>query len=201
MSLRRSSRSVRLAAIALGRALGCALICALICARPVSGQTFVELGGGWSYVAPTPSGQAYSAGANLRASIGREVTPNFRLRLDALWNQFDDRTQVFANYPCPSTGCAQTSYTSQQWSTVVGLTGNGVLNVDPRGILYVVGGAGVYDVNGIAGEIHVGVSAGAGITVPVSVHMRAFAEGTWHGLLGNTAGPSRFLPVTFGFRF
>jgi hypothetical protein len=45
-----------------------------------------------------------------------------RLRVDALFSWFDDSVSV------------------------TGLTANGLVNVDPRGILYVIGGAGLYEV-------------------------------------------------------
>lgn len=78
------------------------------------------------------------------------------------------------------------------------------LSVDPRGILYVIGGARLYDVNGVNAPTtawHFGVSAGAGIAVPVAPHLRAFVEARWHGLLGTTSGPSQLVPITVGLRF
>jgi hypothetical protein len=66
-----------------------------------------------------------------------------RLRVDALFSWFDDSVQVAQ--PCPSFGCTGRSYVFERVS-VTGLTANGLVNVDPRGILYVIWGAGLCDV-------------------------------------------------------
>lgn len=88
---------------------------------------------------------------------------------------------------------------------VSGLTANGLVSVDPRGILNVIGGAGLYNADLVnlrpSTEWHFGVSAGAGIAVPVVSHLRAFVEARWHGLLGDTSGPLQLVPITVGLRF
>jgi len=169
---------------------------------PARAQTFVELGGGWNYLSSVPSGADYGAGSTVRASIGWQVAPNFRWRMDAFTSQFDVRTTIAQPFAqaCPTFGCSGPGFDFQS-ERVSGLTANGLVNVDPRGILYVLGGAGLYDVRTQATEWHVGVSAGAGIAVPVATHLRAVVEARWHGLLGSTSGPPWMVPITVGLRY
>lgn len=169
---------------------------------PADAQTFVELGGGWNCLASVPSGAHYGTGSNVRASIGWQVAPNFRWRIDAFTSQFDVRTTIVQPFvqPCPSFGCSGPGFDFQS-ERVNGLTANGLVNVDPRGILYVLGGAGLYDVHTQTTEWHVGVSAGAGIAVPVATHLRAVVEARWHGLFGSTSGPPWLVPITIGLRY
>jgi hypothetical protein len=92
---------------------------------------------------------------------------------------------------------------------VAALSANWLVDVDPRGILYGIGGAGVYDVDDRSQKsgVSLGVSAGAGIAVPVGGGLRAFVEARYHVLrieqvlLGTTARPPWIVPVTFGVRF
>ena len=169
----------------------------LVFPAPAGAQAFVELAGGWNYVAPVAS-VASSNGTNIRASIGWEISPNFRWRVDAFTSQFDAKTTL--SLPCSTFGCPPSAYI--EFERVNGLTVNGLVNVDPRGILYVTGGSGLYDVQtGTLEGWHLGVSAGAGIAVPVAGHLRAVVEARWHGVLGTTAGPSWLVPITVGFRY
>ena len=188
MNLLRSRGSTLCAAAVLG--------CLLLCPTRVRAQTFVELGGGWNYVASVPDGAPYSNSVNARVSVGWRVTPNFRWRIDAFTNQFNITGLPL---PCVSTGCTGPGYsfTSER---VNGLTANGLVNVDPRGILYVIGGAGLYDVHTETTERHFGVSAGAGIALPLASHVGVVAEARWHGLLGPTSGPTWLIPITLGLR-
>jgi hypothetical protein len=196
----RSSFRTACAALALG--------CLLAFPAAARAQTFFELGGGWNYVAPAhagdPAADKYSRGFNVRASLGRQLAPGFRLRLDAFTSQFDDKyyPPMFCTdlYPCGPLLVESVG--------IAALTANGLLNVDPRGILYVIGGAGVYDVYGHTTSqrsrengLSVGVSAGAGISVPVGARLRAFAEARYHVLLGTTAQPPWLVPITVGVRF
>jgi hypothetical protein len=180
MNLLRSRWSTLWVAVWLG--------CLLVCPAPARAQTFVELGGGWN----VPAGASHG-GSNFRASLGWQVAPNFRWRIDAFTNQFDYTTTN--TFPCPSVGCGVPS------ERVNGLTANGLVNVDPRGIFYVIGGAGLYDVETQTTELHFGVSAGAGIAVPVVSHLRAVVEARWNGLLGATSGPPWLVPITIGLRY
>lgn len=188
MNLLRSRWSTLCAAIWLG--------CLLVCPAPACAQAFVELGGGWNYVAPVPNLESYSNSLNARASIGWQVAPNFRWRIDAFTNQF--HITGFA-LPCPAFGCSGPGYSFQS-EAVNGLTANGLVNVDPRGIVYVIGGAGLYDVHAQTTERHFGVSAGGGLAVPVAAHLRAVIEARWHGLFGATSGPTWLVPITLGLR-
>jgi hypothetical protein len=169
----------------------------LVCPASAGAQAFVELGGGWNYVAPVAS-VASSNGSNVRASIGWQVAPNFRWRIDAFTSQFDAKTALAL--PCPSFGCAASAYIQSE--RVNGLTVNGLVDLDPRGILYLTGGAGLYDVQPrTPEEWHPGVSAGAGIALPVAPHLRAVVEARWHGVLGATYGPAWLVPITIGLRY
>jgi len=185
-------RSSSTACIAIG------LACHLICAPAASAQTFVELGGGWTYLAPAPAGESYSRGFNIRASVGRQIAPHFRWRIDAFRSEFDATRQYYP--PCPPPGCTHLYYETRSVS-VTGLTANGLVNVDPRGVVYVTGGAGLYAADATSSELHLGVSAGAGIAVPLGARLRAVVEGRWHGLLGATDGPPWLVPITVGLRF
>jgi hypothetical protein len=170
----------------------------LIISAPARAQTFVELGGGSSFVGPAGAGTSTTNGWNLRASIGLHITPGFSWRFDAFTNQFDTKSNVAE--PCPSFGCSGVGSNSQSQS-VSGLTANALVGVDPLGIFYLSGGAGFYDVQAAETEWVLGVSAGAGVAVPIAPHIRAFAEARWHGLFGVTSGPSSIVPVTIGLRF
>lgn len=192
MNLLRSRWSTLCAAVGLG--------CLFVCPAPARAQMFVELAGGWNYVPTLPSGAIYASGSNVRASIGWKVAPNFRWRIDAFTSQFDSKDN--SRIPCPSFGCSPSDYVNAE--RVDGLTASGLVSVDPRGIFYVIGGAGLYDVNN-AGltvpERHFGVSAGAGITVPMGSRLRAVVEARWHDLLGNPPGPTWLVPITVGLRY
>ncbi len=191
------SKSVSAACVAL------ALGCLLALPAPAGAQRFYEIGGGWNYLAPAPEGDGYTRGFNIRASLGWQLAPRVRLRFDAFTSQFDDSVQLpppicLAIYVCAP-------FYNVEPVRVAGLTANGLLNVDPRGILYVIGGAGFYDVYGRPGShdagLRVGVSAGAGISVPVGGRLHAFVEARHHELLFATTQPPWLVPITVGVRF
>ena len=190
MKTLRSRWSTLCAAVWLG--------CLLLWPAQARAQTFVELGAGLNYVAPVPSNASYGSGSNLRASIGWQVAPNFRWRIDAFSSQFDVKPKV--NLPCPASGCSGPGYSFQS-ERVSGVTANGLVNVDMRGIFYVIGGAGLYNVHAQTTDWLFGVSAGAGIAVPMGSRLRAVVEARWHGLLGATSGPPWLVPITVGFRY
>lgn len=180
----------------------------LACAAPARAQSFAELGGGWNYPAPAAGLDAYSHGYNVRASLGHRLAPRVRVRFDASVSWFDEKLQWYP--PCPYPGCNGPAF-QHGTAYVAALSANWLVNVDPRGILYGIGGAGVYDVDGYNGfqqnGVTLGVSAGAGIAVPVGGGLRAFVEARYHVLridqvlLGTTARPPWIVPVTFGVRF
>jgi hypothetical protein len=178
----------------------CVVGCMLTVASPASGQAFFELGAGWSYLAAPVAQQVgtYSHAVSGRVSIGRKVTPSLRARFDAVGVQFDQNVQYFP--PCPAPGCTR-SYYRRQSNSIVGMIGNGVLDVDPHGILYLIGGTGVYAASVPSAEWHLGVSGGAGIAVPVRTDLHVFVEAAGHHLFGRTAGPSHFVPITIGLRY
>lgn len=192
MILNHLSRWAAFVSVAIG--------CVTAWASPAYSQTYFELGGGWTYLTQTgpSSSGTYSHGINGRVSVGQEIAPNLRIRLDVVGIQFNRNVQYFP--PCASPGCTRPYYTTQS-NDVVGVVANGLVNVDPRGILYLIGGPGLYSASVPSAEWHVGVSAGAGITVPVGARLRAFTEARWHYLFGSTTGPSQLFPITVGLRY
>jgi hypothetical protein len=193
VALLRSRCIMLLAAVSFG--------CVIISPATASAQMFGELAGGTNYVSTYPSGSAYVSGSSFRASLGWRIASNFRWRIDVLTNQFDSKDN-FA-YPCPSFGCSPSVHLHSE--NVTALTANGLLNVDSRGIFYLIAGAGFYSVNNASvteTEQHFGVSAGAGIAIPMGSRLRGVVEARWHGLLGDVAaGPSSIVPITIGFRY
>ena len=166
------------------------LVCMLACASPLTAQTFVEGGGGWTYVPQTAS----HGGFNLRAAIGRAITPRVRVRVDAFMIQFNDEVQVYPN-PCPSFGCGSLQHETHYDGRVSGVAATGLVAIDPHGILYVLGGASHL----FANERHLGLTAGVGFTVPVGARLRAFAEARWIAFSTSYLAPSA-VPITVGLR-
>ncbi len=177
--------------------------CLLFCATPVGAQTFIEVGGGSNYLAPPPAGQSYGHGFNVRASIGRQFTPDFLIRFDAFTNQFAETVPLVSrlNNPGPvCNGCPPPVY-SRPYNGIAGLSASGLVNVDARGMFYVIGGAGFYDTYGGAPRLSTGVSAGAGVSVPVGGRFRAFVEAREHFLFGANSQPPWLVPITVGLRY
>lgn len=171
--------------------------CLFVCPASAHAQTFVELGGGWNYFGSTTTGASNFDGSNFRASIGWQVAPKFRWRIDASTYQFDrNRGGVTPIYPCPPFGCG-----GDQSERVNGLSVNGMVSLDSRGILYVNGGAGLYSVTLETTDWRAGLSAGVGIAVPVASQLRVVLEARYTGLLGTTFGPRGLVPITIGFRY
>jgi hypothetical protein len=194
-------KTVRSSFSAARAALG--LACLLACAAAARAQRFSEFGGGWNYSAPSPGFEGYSHGYNFRVSLGHQLEPRVRVRFDAIAGWFDER-YVLTHPPCPSPPTSCSGYSNEHDNaSVAGLSANWLVNVDPRGILYGIGGAGLYDVNisSNGNDVGVGVSAGAGISVPVSAGLRAFVETRYHVLFGTTAELPWIVPVTLGIRF
>ena len=189
MNLLRSHWSTMGVAVLLG--------CLFVCPAPARAQTFVELGGGWNVFPTVPTGESAFSGSTFRASVGWQASPKFRWRIDATTYHFDsNRGGVTPIYPCPSFGCG-----GDQSERVNGLSANGLVSLDSRGILYVIGGAGLYSVTFLTTDWRAGVSAGAGIAVPVASRLRVVLEARWNVLLGTTYGPPGLVPITIGFRY
>ena len=150
-----------------------ALGCLLTIPATVSAQTIVEIGGGWNYPGTGPSTQSYTAGWTARASVGGQLAPNFLIRVDGIMSQFVTSVQFLP--PCAFPGCTHAFYNKESVS-IVGVMANGILNVDRRGIFYLIGGVGAYDVNAQDHDLQVGLSAGAGIAVPLGTRLRAVGE-------------------------
>lgn len=194
-----------------------AIAAGLLVAGPfrLHAQTFVEAGGGgWNEVAvartPIHADANHSDGLNLRASIGRRLAAKFLIRLDAVSNQFNVRVPHAQNAICPANVVCPSYFYETHPERANGLLANALVNIDPRGFLYLIGGAGLYDVDvqvesGVppidATEWHLGLSGGAGITVPLILHLRFVGEVRWHALYGGTSGSPWFIPVTVGLRY
>ena len=187
------------------------LVALLACASPVGAQVFVEGGGGWDHVPPHPSttGSVFRPhGINLRAAVGRVITPRVRARVEAFTIQFNDRIPVYAYQPCAS-DCAPVDHEARYEGNASGVAATGLVNVDSRGVFYVVGGVGLFfDADAVSRfgaslkrKLRLGVVAGAGLTVPVGARLRAFAEGRWNGPFGNRAVAPWVVPVTVGLRY
>jgi hypothetical protein len=172
------------------------------CPRPLSGQTFFELAGGWNNLAPAPQLKRYTHGFNARASIGRQLTPRFQLRFDAFTSQFDETTTVYFYPPCAfGVVChAMPSYFGQSMG-IAALTANGLVDVDSRGMFYLIGGVGFYDTYGALPTLSTGASVGAGISIPIRARLRVFAEARDHFLFGANSQPPWLVPITLGLRY
>jgi hypothetical protein len=173
-----------------------ALWCLLVAASPARAQGFFEFGGGWNYFAPPPAGESYSQAYNLRASIGRRVSRRILMRFDIIVNQFQKRELL--SEPCPVQGCDDVS----QSGGITAFTGNALFNLDDQGIFYLSAGTGIYDaINGGGGIVTLGLSAGAGVAVPISSRLRVFAEARDHVILATGSQPPWFAPITIGLRY
>jgi len=177
-----------------------ALVLLLACASPLSAQIFVEGGGGWNYVPlpPSTTGNVLRPhGFNLRAAIGRSVTPRIRVRVDAFTIRFNDKIPVYPYQPCSSLDCTPVENKAHYEGNVSGVAATGLVNVDPRGVFYLVGGAGLFSAN----ELHLGVTAGAGLAIPIGARLRAFAEARWIGPFSTRAVAPSIVPITVGLRY
>ncbi len=194
MRLFQSPISPRTGAICLGALLACPVT--------ADAQTFIEVGGGWSYMAPAPTGQDFSRSYSIRASIGQRLSHDVLLRFDAVVNQFGETVPYIShlNNPGPIGG-SSTLYYNRRYNGVAGLTADAVANLDARGILYVLGGAGFYDTYGGTPRLSTGLSAGAGIAVPIDARLRIFAEARSHFLFGAGEQPPWVAPITIGLRW
>lgn len=163
-------------------------------------QQFYEIGAGWSAVpsASTSGDYRFSSGPYFRGAIGQSLNSRIRLRFDANAMVFRLKTQI--PVPCPSTGCAHPFYDTHIRGTAA-FTASGLISVDPRGTVYLIGGAGAYDAETQVNSLHVGVLGGAGIAVPIRSRHRATIELAWHGLAPKTNGPAWLVPVSLGYRF
>ncbi len=192
---------LKLGRLGFRHALGYALVAAL--SSQSSAQTFVELGVGPDYATPRSDAASdfYRNGFTIRASFGREFARHFGLRLDGTLSRFNQNVQVYP--PCPSApaGCTR-EYFEPTSSSVVSLSANALVPVDSRKIFYLVGGAGYYGTrNQFASDQHFGISAGAGVAIPITHRWRGVVEGRYHAMLSGLTGPFAVVPITAGFRY
>jgi hypothetical protein len=180
--------------------VGAALAALILATAPARAQRFHELGVGWNAVAsaPTSSSDRFRSGPYFRGSIGRSLTPRTSLRLDV--NAMLFRLQTLRTVPCPFPACPNPLY-DNHIRGVAGLGATGLLGLNSRGLVYLIGGVGAYDAETQVNSMHVGASAGGGIAIPVGPRYRAVIEATWHGLVPRRNGPSWLAPFSVGFRF
>lgn len=167
---------------------------------PARAQQFREIAAGWDAVASAPASTTdeYEPGPYLRGSIGTALTPRIRLRFDGEGMFFTLRSQL--TLPCPPAGCAS-SLRQDQMRGIVGLSANVLVGLDPREIVYLLGGVGPYETFASENSLHIDGSLGAGVAIPVGNHFRVFAEAAWHGFLPTGSGPSWADPIALGIRF
>jgi hypothetical protein len=191
--------------------LALATIGALAPGGGASAQTSISLGAGWNREGPAPSGNRYSGGVGVHASIDRTVTRRFGLRIDAMAVRFTHREALAVpekpntNPPtalCLLPSCAPSGPVfATSRGHVYALSLDGAVNLDSHGFLYLMGGPGLYDVRNPTAEVELGISGGAGVAAPISRHLRAFAEARWHQLLTGPPGEMHLGTVTVGVRF
>jgi hypothetical protein len=173
--------------------------------RAAAAQTIVEVGGGSTYRKDLPPNDGYTLGFNARVSVGKRLSDHTMLRLDAFVSQHDskDSTEIFP--PCAFPGCHPLWNINRLTDGVAGLMLNGIVELDPRGIVYLVGAAGVDEAYGRTStaysETHLAGSFGAGFTVPIGPRLRAVLEAQLHGVFGQTRGTPWFVPITVGLRY
>jgi hypothetical protein len=186
---------------------GVALGLALLGAVPATAraQGFVGVAGGFNFQGPAPAGEQYTRGFAVQASVGRHLRPSLALRFDAFASQFaDTRGTVIYNLPCRFPGCGAGTPGFVKPIGVVGVAANGVKTVNPQGTLYVIAGGGAYYLYrhpSAAGAVRVGVSAGAGVSVPMGSRLRSFVEARYHRMLDAPSLPTWLVPVTFGIGY
>jgi hypothetical protein len=191
----------------IARRVACAtaaLLACLLSVHAAAAQSFVEFGGGWNYRQSAPANDSYSAALNGRLSAGGRVSDNLLLRFDLFDAQYDRNDRAVALPPCPVEGCSSPAV-PRLTTSVAGLTVNGIAELDRRGIVYLIGGAGLDEAFGHGttsfSETHLGVSFGAGVAVPIGNRLRAVLETQFHSMLGPTSGTPWFLPITIGVRY
>ncbi len=188
------------------------LVALIAFASPLPAQIFVEGGGGWNYVPlhPGTTGNVLRPhGINLRVAIGRAITPRVRVRVEAFTIRFNDEILMYAYQPCASFDCPPVQHEARYEGKIGGAAATGLVNVDRRGVLYMVGGAGLFfDANAVfdfgvplKSELRLGVVAGAGLSVPIGGRLRGFAEARWNGPFGNRMVAPWIVPVTVGLRY
>ncbi len=201
-----------------GVSLGLALL--LACPSAALAQMFYSFGGGLNVTRQVPVGPAglfqgnTSHGFAAQASVGRQLTRRFGWRLDAFVSRFDltqpsDFAGVLCVYnPPPGTCCGICPLgSSKGLVNVTGLTASEFVSVLPSAFklgMYLIGGLEtdyLYQHPVAEGTVRLGLSAGAGITVPVGDHRQAFVEARYHRLLGAPSQLTWLAPVTVGLQF
>jgi hypothetical protein len=183
----------------------CHLALLLGLSTAAAAQTYYGIAGGLSYAGPADllgtGGQGFAA----QASLGRELSSRFAMRVDALTSQFAFQQRQIAGYLCAyRSPCGPPPVVNTVG--VVGLVASGVATVDPPEspvLMYLIAGAGTYycyDHPSAAGVVRMGVSAGAGFSVHVGPP-RLFVEGRYHDLFRAPSQPTWLVPVVFGIRF
>jgi hypothetical protein len=186
-------RSLATSALGFGALMGLAPV--------VRAQSFVEFAAGSNYVHARPAGTAFSYGHGFtgRASYGQRVASNVNVRLDADFAQFDDAVETIP--PCAPPGCTQRSYITRT-NFLAGLSVNALADLDQRGLVYLIGGAGPgFGGHASTVDLNLRISAGAGVAIPSGDRLRLVLEARWLGLVGGTMNASWLIPFTVGVRY
>lgn len=188
-------------AIAVRRAIQAGAVAALLgFGGQASAQQFTEIAIGWSGIASQPASarDRFRSGPYVRGSIGEPVGPRINLRTDLHVVLFN--LQIPETLPCPSTGCTGAIY-DDHTRVIGGVTESALVDLDRRGFVYLVGGAGLYNAETQVNSFHVGAFGGIGIRIPYGSHFRVLAEATWHGLAPESGAPRWVAPLGVGLRF
>jgi hypothetical protein len=177
-----------------------ASLCLAVAAMPARAQHYFEAAAGWDFMSKSGDGgvnESHSYPA-LRASVGEALAPHVRLRFDADAMLVDFHQLIAA--PCPQFGCPNQPF-NRSTRGVYGVTANSLVDLESSGMLYVLGGVGLYDAYTSAQTIQGAVSAGLGLVLTNGPGPRVVLEATGHYFGSNGAAPSWIIPVTLGLRF
>ena len=189
--------------------------------RSAAAQWIPEIAGGWSYRQAAPPNDGfhsdhYGLGFNARLSVGRRIADHLLLRLDAFVSQSseNDTTWLPGAEACiAASGCSVVWSANHLTKGVAGLTMNAIVELDPRGVFYVIGGTGVDNAYGHTpagagdpatfsyNDVRLAASLGAGIALPIAAHLRATVEARVNRIIGATSGTQWFAPIAIGLRY
>jgi hypothetical protein len=162
-------------------------------ATPVHAQRFVEIGAGPTFFSSPPAAGPHAVNADFRASLGWSLSNRTAVRWDLTDVHLQHRYHVVLS--CPYVGCSFAHALHAR--DLVGLTVNGIVNLDAGGHVFVIGGAGVYGEN----TLDAGLIGGAGLLLPLPGGVHWFLEGRYALFATAVEGRHGLLPITTGIRF
>ena len=193
---------------------------ALLLLWPASapGQTTLSFAGGLNVARTLPGAVPAihgftTQGFAIQASVGRPSRGRFAWRIDAFVSQFE-MTQysgwagvMCQQNPPPGTCCGVCPLeTAKGRVGMLGVAANQRVNVSPPAFpigMYVIWGVEtdyLYQHPTAGSALRLGVSAGGGLTLPLTSHVRAFVEARYHMLVAAPTGPTWLVPVTMGLQ-